>query len=110
MPSPEEVELDPPNAAFAACQMLERTRRMTSRTPAPSSPAPENIDVVKAASAIITQAAKARLTLRKAKDPRKLQKANDTLAALSAEYARLRPSELPLMQYMEQVYDASVFK
>ncbi|MGG5822392.1 hypothetical protein [Falsiroseomonas sp. HW251] len=63
------------------------------------------MDVFEAASAIITQAAKARLTLRKAKDPKKRQAATDRLAALSEEYAKLRPAALPLMQYMEQVYD-----
>lgn len=78
---------------------------MTRRAPSGFSPAPESMEVVEAASAIIAQAAKARLTLRKATDPKKLQEANDKLAALSAEYAKLRPDELPLMRYMEQVYD-----
>jgi len=64
------------------------------------------MEVIEAASGIITQAAKVRLTLRKAKDPKKRQKANDTLAALSAEYAKLRPGQETLMQNMDQVYGA----
>jgi len=83
---------------------------MTLRAPVPSSPMPESIEVIEAAIAFITQAAKALLTLRKAKDPKKLQKANETLVALSEQYAKLRPSDLPLMQFMEQVYDPSFFK
>lgn len=78
------------------------TRRALNR----SSLAPETMEVVEATSAIITQAAKAQLTLRKAKDPKKRQDATDRLAALSEEYAKLRPGQLTLMQYMEEVHDA----
>lgn len=63
------------------------------------------MEVVEATSAIITQAAKAQLTLRKATDAKRRQDATKRLAALSEEYAKLRPAELPLMQYLEQVYD-----
>lgn len=68
-------------------------------------PDPESMEVLEAASAIITQAAKAQLTLRKAKDPKKRQDATDKLDVLTQEYAKLRPGQPTLMQYMEQVYD-----